>query len=360
MLSTSSDAALLGLLIPAMRSGADLDLEGAVSSSLLDHARGTLQTVLREALPGVRRIRVNASTETESGPASTAVGLGFSAGVDSLFSILQHRDPALPSIDGPAPDHLQFFSVGSHGVNGRTVFEARRAHLERAAAVLAMPLVWLDSNLDDFFDLNFQLTHPLRNAAAAHVLSRGMGVSVMSSTGIAKGYLRERTVDLSQWDRLLFPACSTSRLRLVSVGMSYPRVEKTRVVSRHAVTHDMLDVCTKSRVKGGNCSACWKCLRTMLTLDVLGRLDSYAGVFNLRRYRWLRPIYAVFLWGSDRPLSAEVLAFALQARFQPILASRRWRWLGRLLGLIAPLLQSIMRRLPARLRREARRAWSRI
>lgn len=364
MLSPTSDAALLGLLIPAMRSGADLALAGTVSADLLDRAQDTLQRTLRGVLPSMQTVRIEAAPQLEATPASSAVGLGFSAGVDSLFSVLHHRDPLSSSDptgpDAPPPDHLQFFNVGSHGVNGRAVFEARRVRLVRAAEALGLPLVWVDSNLDEFFDVSFQRTHVLRNAAAAHVLSAGMGTALMSSTGLPGWDGRGKLADLAQADGLLLPACSSQQLRLVSSGSACPRVEKTRLVSRHPVSFAMLDVCTKSRVQAGNCSACRKCLRTMLTLDVLGRLGDYRDVFDLRRYRRLRPLYASYLWVAHLPLSDEVLMFARAERFAPVLAARRWRWLARPAVVLSRALSSLVAHLPAGGLRLVRRAWNRM
>ena len=34
-----------------------------------------------------------------------------------------------------------------------------------------------------------------------------------------------------------------------------------------------------------NCSVCPKCVRTLLTLDILGKLDAFSGVFDIDRYR---------------------------------------------------------------------------
>ena len=40
--------------------------------------------------------------------------------------------------------------------------------------------------------------------------------------------------------------------------------------------HDTLDT---------NCSVCPKCARTLLTLDILGKLDDFSGVFDIPKYR---------------------------------------------------------------------------
>jgi hypothetical protein len=56
-------------------------------------------------------------------------------------------------------------------------------------------------------------------------------------------------------------------------GAAYSRCEKTEYVSRSAVALRNLHVCFRAG-SDHNCGACEKCLRTMATLDVLGKLPS--------------------------------------------------------------------------------------
>jgi hypothetical protein len=61
-------------------------------------------------------------------------------------------------------------------------------------------------------------------------------------------------------------------------------VEKTRAVADMPLARKYLDVCI---MEGGNinCSKCEKCLRTILTLELLGRLDEFNSRFDLGAYR---------------------------------------------------------------------------
>ena len=60
----------------------------------------------------------------------------------------------------------------------------------------------------------------------------------------------------------------------------------------------MLDVCVANpdkrlALEKLNCSRCWKCTRTLLTLEALGRLDAFEKVFDLPYYRTHRALCCI-------------------------------------------------------------------
>src|SRR5438309_136737 len=94
------------------------------------------------------------------------------------------------------------------------------------------------------------------------------------------------------WDasiRLLLPLLGTERLECIASGGQYTRVDKTIRVARVDASTQFLDVCVNPwmATERLNCSGCWKCLRTQLTLAVLGELDRYDKVFDVGLYRRL-------------------------------------------------------------------------
>ncbi len=87
--------------------------------------------------------------------------------------------------------------------------------------------------------------------------------------------------DISCGDLVGLPMLSTDALTAASSGSEHTRVEKTLRVADLPVTYRTLDVCARGRMPPGNCSACIKCLRTLLTLEIAGVVDRYAPVFDL-------------------------------------------------------------------------------
>ena len=63
--------------------------------------------------------------------------------------------------------------------------------------------------------------------------------------------------------------------------------EKTEIISDWEVAQKHLNVCS-ANTSAENCSnglVCGKCLRALITLDAMGKLDKFAGVFDIDKYR---------------------------------------------------------------------------
>ena len=98
LLSDRADAALLGLLLPAMRTGKDLHVGGPVTDELLHNANGPVQAWVRSVLPMYRPVRVTSDSQEVADHRPAGVATGFSAGVDSFSALGDYLfDDYLPS-----------------------------------------------------------------------------------------------------------------------------------------------------------------------------------------------------------------------------------------------------------------------
>ena len=177
----------------------------------------------------------------------------------------------------------------------------------------------MNSNLDAFYGrrLSFQQTHTLRNASVALLLQRGLSSWLYASTFPDQNAFVGPAPDLAYSDSVTLPLLSTETLHTALVGGCYSRVEKTQRIADVQDSFDSLDVCVSPYHDGipTNCSACFKCLRTLATLEIGGMLDRYARVFDRARYRRLRDGYLAGLPTSDDPLAKEIVLFAEQRLF---------------------------------------------
>jgi hypothetical protein len=152
---------------------------------------------------------------------------------------------------------------------------------------LKLPLVTLDSNINEILSMNYMATSTYRIAAAALAMQKLFKTFYLSS-GHSVLHFKVNPSDSGQYDAYLLNMLSTDETDFLSTGETYSRLEKTEIVSTFLPSYRYLNVCT-STVK--NCSRCGKCKRTMVTLDVLGKLDLYSGVFDLRDYQKHRSQY---------------------------------------------------------------------
>ncbi|MGR0318700.1 hypothetical protein [Agromyces sp. ZXT2-3] len=279
-----ADAALLALLMPAMRVRQDLVVEGPVTDELAWNLRHDVPAVLRGVRPELSSIGLDVRDALAPSPAGDAVATGYSAGVDSYATLARHHFAA----DVPASvrvTHLLFNDVGSHG-RGERGHELARRRLEpirRGAETMGLPLIDVESNLDELYrapGLGFQQTHTMRNAAVAHLLSAGIRRFLYASSVPYWAVSTAPSFDISFADPILLPFLSHASLTMQPSVTDLDRAEKTELVTEVPHSYERLDVCIES-VDGSNCSRCWKCRRTMLTLDLLGELDRYRGVFDV-------------------------------------------------------------------------------
>lgn len=347
----SSEAALAGMLCLAMARGEDIRLTGPVSERLVYTFSGAYQCLQRNMMPWLGRIGIHAPRIGSPAPEGRGVGAGFSAGIDSYCVVGDHYYAEVP------PEfrltHLLFFNVGSHGdgERGDRLFEARYARVAEAAEEIGLPLVKVNSNLGAFYSrygkvLNFDQTSTVRNVSAALVLQRGLQRYLMASAVSYPDIVPGVTHSAAYSDPIAMPLLATEGLDTLSVGSEYTRVEKTLRVAALPGSHLRLDVCTDPD-RAGNCSKCWKCMRTMLTLEIAGLLSSYHGVFDVQAYLPRRERFLREVLSSDEPLYREIVEFARQRGYAFPLTSRLY---ARLLAVAQPPLQAA-RRLRAAWRR---------
>jgi hypothetical protein len=317
------DGFVLGLLPLAATRGLDLHAAGPMSSRLHYSLNSYVNEVLRSLIPGARRIGVSADALTTTHWGGQGVYTGFSAGIDSFCTILHHLSNAVP------PEYrvsaLLLNNVGSHGQTRRDleIFRNRYRRIKPHADQLHLPFVAVNSNLDEVLQLNFQLTHTLRNAAVALLFQRDCAKYLYSATVHYTASHVQPTYDMGYADPITVPLLSTETTQCISSGAQYTRFDKTKLVSDFPPSYTALDVCVDpGHARLINCSKCWKCLRTELTLEIIGALDRYQPVFEADAYRQLRTLYMAWLLQSDHPLSAEIRQAMSEARF-PIPATAR-------------------------------------
>lgn len=290
------DPFVIGVLFEASQTGQDIRVEGPMSAALHYQITNGFAYILSQLTKDGRKIEL-LPTDLQT-PARTDeqphVAAGFSAGIDSFQAFITHNvDPA---IDGYRISHFLMNNVGSHGRSDQAgqVFATRRGHVADFAAEMGIPLIDIDSNLASFFlDTPFQLTHTLRNVAAATVFQGFIRRFLYSSSFRYDECFVGPTYDMGYAEPSALHLLSTDRLACISTGSEYSRLEKTINIADYEPTYRYLDICIEPMAAGEhrNCSRCWKCSRALLTFEALGVLDRYAAVFDLDAFKANRDRY---------------------------------------------------------------------
>lgn len=311
LLGARADHVAVALLLPAMRYGRDLRIGGVVTDSLLHRLNHDLQSLVRDIHPGYRRIVVSADETAPAGPAPSGVATGFSGGVDSFATLTEYaHSAAVP--DSLRVTHLLSNNVGAHGDGGRELWRRRFEGLHPVARDLGLPFIPVDSNIEEHYPrMGFQETVVLRNAAVVHLLGGGIGRSYHASEGPFRSIrIPPPHGDIGLAGGLILPLLSTTALTMESTSSGSSRIERTLALVGAPYAR-YLDVCIDTDPERvGNCSACWKCMRTMLTLEIASRLDDFVpAVFTRTPYEQRRSAYYAQIMSSIEPNDIEVVEF---------------------------------------------------
>ncbi len=347
------DGFAVGLLLKAMALGEDLEIRGTLSERLHFNLSHYYMSIVSEVLPSLQPVRILADRldDGASRPRPAGVGTGFSAGIDSFAVINAHLlDESRP---GYRLTHLLFNNVGSHGdrdfAAARHLFHQRHEAVRGYPQSIGLDLIKVDSNLSDLLQMNFVRSHTPRNFSVALLFQQLFGRYYYASTFRYRDCFVGETYDMAFTDPVAVHLLSTETLDCVATGSELSRVEKTRSVTRVPNASRWLNVCASAASDGRNCSKCGKCCRTLLTLEMLGAIEPFAGAFDLQAWRQARNGYiSLELLNRRRetPFSREILEFAdsIGYRFTP------WQRAATALNVLPrPLLRlgrSIRRRYP--------------
>ena len=354
----SVDAFLLGLFIHAMKLGENIFLEAPISEKLYYNMKHNIIKLYALMHPSFQEISIHPKNLNQSAvnPHSNGIATGFSGGVDS-FSLLAdhyfHKD-ITPNYK---ITHLIYNNVGAHGKHAPVFFHKRYEHLKRFSEEFGLPFVKIDSNLHQIVDSSFLLSFLPRNVASVLVLQKLFAKYIFASS---YKYDQLLTQPLSKdgyiyrdayIQPLTFSYFGTESTECVLAGSEYSRIEKTLQIASLEPTYRYLYVCTDTDSGTAmNCSTCFKCARTLLTLDILGLLHHYQDVFDIQKYKNIRQGYIESLLYERGIFSNEILKLATEHNY-PI--SPVTRFLGT--KYIYPVLQGWRRNLPYGLRQNVKK-----
>lgn len=315
-----ADGFVVAMLLRAMQLGEHLRVAAPLCARLHYNLVHHYQPLMCVLLPGLRPVRIDAElvdVAPLSGAAPGAVGTGFSAGIDSFTVVHDHFINPMPA--GFRLTHFTFNNVGSHGVRdparARHLFHQRHAAVRGYPERIGLPLIAVDSNLAELLPMDFEQTHTTRNLAVALVLQGLLSRYYYASTFRYRDLRIAPSYDSALADPVAVPLLSTGSLDMVASGSQYTRIEKTRRVAEVPGIEHWLNICATESLDGRNCARCPKCCRTLYTLELLGLLDRFAGVFDMDRWRRERNRYVVtqlLARSGHLPLTVEVLEYVRQ------------------------------------------------
>jgi hypothetical protein len=274
---TAADPWLAALLLPAMRYREDLELAGPLSPELAT-AVDAIQTIYAHWLPSAGKIEVRWTGQRTGMTRRDSVGLFFSCGVDSWYSLLKSEDRRLV---GRASEITHLVHV--HGVDidvGAWKADIARAvaqNTRRIAEHAALDAVSVTTNLRHFYTsigLSWTWVQAGALAAIALVLADDFRRFLVAAFAPLAKVATDPDLYAGGCSPLLVPMFSTARCELVVDGDETERLRKIDRLVLSSLALETLRVCWASHKPDYNCGRCSKCVRTMLELAGVGALGA--------------------------------------------------------------------------------------
>ena len=285
------DAFLCLPVIMAMYYKTDLRIHGKVSRILYHNVSKYVQSIFGFFKDGTKIINIEVDGFAEVQKKGSIIGTGISCGVDCLQTIYDNyclEDDIEYKING-----LFNFNCGWHGKYGKEetyrLFQERSRRNKQAADDLNLPLYLVDSNLAAFLSHLVDQTSYFNLYTCAFALEKGLSKYYISGSYSFRDILRigykSRNRDFSEFgEPLVVALLRTEKFELISDGYQYDRTGKTERIVDWDIAKKYLNVCCINDNED-NCSICHKCVRTLLALEAMNKLDEYKNIFNISAYK---------------------------------------------------------------------------
>jgi hypothetical protein len=271
----NGDPFLAALLLPAMRTGEPLRIDAGVSPKLA-HSIAQIQAIYRCWDPTLSEVTIHAPVLVHQvNHWSPNVGLFFSLGVDSFYSLLKNRtaNHSAQEQDSARITHL----ITIHGFDiyygkwNTALFPRVLGNSTKVAEKFGAEILQTATNLRDLSD-RFADWGTLYNGAAL----ASVALALNAMFGVIYIAASHSYAQLFPWGShpILDPLWSSDSTAIVHDGCDAGRLEKIRFIAKFPIVLETLRVCFTNPQNQYNCGRCEKCVRTMIGLHIAGALQN--------------------------------------------------------------------------------------
>jgi len=255
------------LLLPSMKQGEDLIIEGSISAQLYQGMHAIMQEVQKWDID-LQPIKIVADALVADPPRPQRSASFFSGGVDSFYTYLKHKtDPIEKDRIG------SFILVNGFDIKRRNtqLWDRTLENIKSIAEADKVELIVVRSNIQGLVEpiLLWDYTHG-GCLAAVGLFLRGAfhQIYIPSTHSVAEQIPWGSNLALDgHW--------STEGTTFIHDGTEATRIEKAiSQIARSPLALEHLRVCFANERGAYNCGKCDKCLRTMINLYVAGALEK--------------------------------------------------------------------------------------
>jgi hypothetical protein len=330
---TSIAATLLPLM---MNGGGKCEIGGTVSERFLTSIE-QIEDIYYAWEPSSQRVTFTSNLSVvKKQSEGTRTGAFFSAGVDSFYTLLQHKDEITDLI------FVRGFDIS---VNQHSLYKKASDAIRYIAEQLGKNVIEIETNIRSLLDphISWEMSHGAALASVGYLLS-----SHFSKIYIASTYTH---ANLHPWGShpFLDPLWSTESLEFIHDRCEASRAEKTAFLAQHDIALRTLRVCWQCPHETYNCGKCRKCLITMIDLYAAGKLEQCTtfdvplDIKNVYQINVDGNVGYSFLRGSLLTLEKKDLNPELRKALLYVL--RKQRYFRELLNIMKKILKAIFLRM---------------
>jgi hypothetical protein len=314
-ISSNYDGPLILALPIAMKNNEKLIIKGKISYKLFHNITNHLMKIINIMIPECNPIQI-IPDEFSYGEKydNTAVGCGLSCGIDSLCCL---EDYYFNCQENPYKlTHVTNFHAGAS--TNQKQYQKRLNNVIEYNKNTTLSLLDIITNFTNLNDFKHQKIHVLRNLSIPLFFQKLFCKYYYSSTySYIDSKIKQNSYDFAYSDPITIPLLSTENMEFISHGCQYTRPQKTLKILSNPLNHKHLDICVDGKFVENtntvlNCSTCWKCLRTLATLDHYNKLHLFKHVFSLKKYASHKKSFIQKLNKND-PLQREIIELYYQS-----------------------------------------------
>lgn len=297
-----ADAFVIGILNYAMALGEDISSEAPVSARLLYQIKTYFIPTMKDVRPSTyKEIKLYADESDWKTESAGAVATSASGGVDSYYSIYKHMDNVSEKYKLTHLLIANQFNIYGEEKSIRVQFEELIEDTKIIPEHYGLQFIEMYTNHYEFSFDGFVQEYSLRICSYALALQKLFSVYYVSS-GVSFKEFGFCNHDSDGFDIFNLALASNDMITFYSSGGELGRTEKIHYFSNDLFIQNHLKVCNDDNRK--NCGICEKCLRTMLSLEIIGKLGMYKNSFPLEEYekrkrRFLTIVEAGYLEASE-------------------------------------------------------------
>ena len=273
-----SDAFLVAVFSHCMIEKLNIVCEAPVSRHLLYSLKNRLIPELSARTERYHQISITADADDTVFQSEKAVGVGWSGGVDCMYTFMKNRNSELPHYK---ITHLVNINAGAFEgslENCMREFAFASEKAKKAAEEFGLEHIDIDTNIHLLYDEIYLSVAPQRLCAAVLALQK-----LFSNYYISSAYeVTSLSFDENNSAYYEFTICSslcTQNTSFYDIGSNATRIEKLKQIAEDDFSRKNLHVCVKESDR--NCGHCLKCIRTISALYALEKLENFSEAFDL-------------------------------------------------------------------------------